>query len=203
MIGFETTGNATLTLFDDFPVLSTDPWIYGNPYFGSWGHRFKLPPEQLNNIKKANLAIVIADKIEPDKLRKIKNNCFIIHRLDEHVENNETGFRKEKHEKIKKLNQLADVTVYQSKFVFENMHPYLGSPSKYEIIYNGGMQDEFYPSESYGKFIGHVTWGVDGKKRLDVLYNIIRTYNMIDGTTIFVNDNVTFNNNDVYRKQLT
>ena len=26
---------------------------------------------------------------------------------------------------------------------------------------------------------------------------------MIDGTTIFVNDSVTFNNNDVYRKHLT
>tara|TARA_Y100000310_G_scaffold173103_2_gene173222 strand:+ start:919 stop:1815 length:897 start_codon:yes stop_codon:yes gene_type:complete len=148
--------------------------------FNRWLIQSNLKVIKEKNIKKANLAIVIADKIEPDKLRKIKNNCFIIHRLDEHLENNETGFRKEKHEKIKKLNQLADVTVYQSKFVFENMHPYLGSPSKYEIIHNGGMQDEFYPSESYGKFIGHVTWGVGGKKRLDVLYNIIRTYPKLD-----------------------
>ena len=36
MLGFETVGNATLTVFDDKPVLSTDPWIDGNPYFGSW-----------------------------------------------------------------------------------------------------------------------------------------------------------------------
>jgi hypothetical protein len=52
MIGFETIGNATLTLFDGEPLLTTDPWVYGNPYFGSWGHKYKIPKEQLNNIKK-------------------------------------------------------------------------------------------------------------------------------------------------------
>ena len=29
MIGFETIGNATVTVFDDEPILTTDPWIYG------------------------------------------------------------------------------------------------------------------------------------------------------------------------------
>ena len=38
MIGFETIGNATVTVFDDIPILTTDPWIYGKPYFGSWTH---------------------------------------------------------------------------------------------------------------------------------------------------------------------
>ena len=28
MIGFETIGNATVTVFDDEPILTTDPWIY-------------------------------------------------------------------------------------------------------------------------------------------------------------------------------
>ena len=44
MLGFETVGNATLTVFDDKPVLSTDPWIDGNPYFGSWTHPYKISP---------------------------------------------------------------------------------------------------------------------------------------------------------------
>ena len=35
MIGFETIGNATLTLIDDEPILTTDPRVFGNPYFGS------------------------------------------------------------------------------------------------------------------------------------------------------------------------
>ena len=51
MIGFETIGNATLTVFDDKPVLSTDPWVYGSPYFGSWGHKYSIPSEQITNIQ--------------------------------------------------------------------------------------------------------------------------------------------------------
>ena len=38
MLGFETIGNATITAFDDTPVITTDPWINGKPYFGSWSH---------------------------------------------------------------------------------------------------------------------------------------------------------------------
>ena len=41
MLGFETIGNATLTVFDGKPVLSTDPWLDGKPYFGSWTHAYK------------------------------------------------------------------------------------------------------------------------------------------------------------------
>ena len=50
MIGFETIGNATVTVFDEKPMLSTDPWVHGNPYFGSWGHKFVIPKEQFDNI---------------------------------------------------------------------------------------------------------------------------------------------------------
>ena len=32
MLGFETIGNATITAFDDAPVITTDPWIKGKPY---------------------------------------------------------------------------------------------------------------------------------------------------------------------------
>ena len=53
MIGFETIGNATLTVFDGNPVLSTDPWIEGKPYFGSWGHPYSIPTEQIENIQKS------------------------------------------------------------------------------------------------------------------------------------------------------
>lgn len=53
MIGFETIGNATITCFDDIPVLSTDPWIEGTPYFGSWGHPIQIPAAQIENIQKS------------------------------------------------------------------------------------------------------------------------------------------------------
>ena len=51
MIGVETVGNATLIAHDRRPVLCTDPWIDGEPYFGSWGHRYAIPAEQLAHIK--------------------------------------------------------------------------------------------------------------------------------------------------------
>ena len=51
MIGIETVGNATLIAHDQRPVLCTDPWIDGEPYFGSWGHRYAIPAEQLAHIK--------------------------------------------------------------------------------------------------------------------------------------------------------
>ena len=50
MLGFETVGNATLTVFDDGPVLSTDPWIDGTPYFGSWTHPYEISEANISNI---------------------------------------------------------------------------------------------------------------------------------------------------------
>jgi len=50
-LGFKTIGNATLTAFDGGkPVLTTDPWVEGAPYFGSWGHSHEIPEAQKNNI---------------------------------------------------------------------------------------------------------------------------------------------------------
>ena len=44
--------------------------------------------------------------------------------------------KEKKHEKIRYLNQFVDITVYQSNYVFNNMHPYLGKPEKYAVIHN-------------------------------------------------------------------
>ena len=55
-LGFETIGNATCTVFDNsIPVLTTDPWIVGKPYFGSWNHRFKY--QKIKNTIFINLNI--------------------------------------------------------------------------------------------------------------------------------------------------
>jgi hypothetical protein len=50
MIGFETCGNATVICYDGTPILCTDPWIAGKPYFGSWKHKFKLGQRQIDEI---------------------------------------------------------------------------------------------------------------------------------------------------------
>ena len=138
-------------------------WLKQNPFIS-----------HTRNIDRSDFAIIIADKINENRLKKAKNNnCYIIHRIDEHVEQSEKGYRKMKHEKIKALNEFSNTTVYQSKFVYENMHPYLGYPKNYKIIYNGSDPKQFYPAEKPGEYIGHVTWGVGYKKRLDILYDVI------------------------------
>jgi hypothetical protein len=53
MLGFETIGSAIVIVYDDGPVLCTDPWINSDAYFGSWGHDFEIPSEQLFSIRKA------------------------------------------------------------------------------------------------------------------------------------------------------
>ena len=79
MIGFETIGNATLTVFDKEPILSTDPWLLGNPYFGSWGHKYKIPNEQMDNIKKAKFFFLShghPDHIDPESFELFQNKTY-------------------------------------------------------------------------------------------------------------------------------
>ncbi len=81
MIGFETIGNATVTVFDEKPIISTDPWIFGNPYFGSWGHKYSIPNDQLDNIKKSKYLFLShghPDHIDPDSFELFKNKTLII-----------------------------------------------------------------------------------------------------------------------------
>ena len=81
MIGFETIGNATITVFDDIPVLTTDPWIKGNPYFGSWSHTYEIPKNQLENILKSKyiwLSHGHPDHIDPDSLKLFEKKTFLI-----------------------------------------------------------------------------------------------------------------------------
>ena len=81
MIGFETIGNATVTIFDGKPVLTTDPWVFGNPYFGSWGQKYKIPKEQLENIKNSKYIFLShghPDHIDPESFDIFKNKTLII-----------------------------------------------------------------------------------------------------------------------------
>lgn len=139
--------------------------------FCSWakkdGHQFVDDP------RKASLAIVIAHTALENDIREASaRGCRIIHRLDEHFEDNERGSRKEKHDRIIRLNSLAHVTIFQSKFVFDNVFPHI-RPEKWDIIHNGGDNRKFRPASKPGKYIGHVSWGVDSKKRLDLLKEFI------------------------------
>ena len=50
---FETVGNAIVIAYDDRPVLTTDPWINGDAYFGSWTHDYEIAPAQMQAIRDA------------------------------------------------------------------------------------------------------------------------------------------------------
>jgi glycosyltransferase involved in cell wall biosynthesis len=127
----------------------------------------------VRNIERADLAIIIAHLADQDDLIRAKQNgCHIIHRLDEYFEENESDARRKKHSKIISLNRHADITVFQSRFVCENVYPHI-EPRQYRIIHNGSDPEKFYPAKETGKYIGHVTWGIDSKKRLDLLYEFI------------------------------
>ena len=52
---FETIGSAIVIAYDDDrPVLTTDPWIYGDAYFGSWGLDYEIPAAQMQAIRDAD-----------------------------------------------------------------------------------------------------------------------------------------------------
>ena len=81
MIGFETIGNATVTVFDNSPVLTTDPWVFGRPYFGSWSHKYEIPKQQLENIKNSKYVFLShghPDHIDPDSFDIFKNKTLIL-----------------------------------------------------------------------------------------------------------------------------
>ena len=81
MIGFETIGNATITCFDDIPVLTTDPWLKGKPYFGSWTHAYQIPKNQFENILSSKFVWLShghPDHIDPDSLELFRDKIFLI-----------------------------------------------------------------------------------------------------------------------------
>ncbi len=127
----------------------------------------------VSSIDKAERAIIVAHLGDEESIRKAKaNGCYIVHRLDEHFESDETGYRKEKHDLIRRLNKLADVTIYQSLFVQNNVQPFLAAEN-FKVIYNGTDPKVFFPGKKIGQFVGHVSWGIDQKKRLDLLHQFI------------------------------
>jgi len=133
--------------------------------------------KQERNILLAKKALVIANKVDYFSLWLAKKNgCFIVHRLDEHFQDNESRERRRRHEQVVKINRLADVTVFQSQFVQENVLPHL-KPSRYAVILNGADPEIFYDRGSNQRcYVGHITNSVGWKKRLDILEKAIKDF---------------------------
>lgn len=81
-LGFETCGNATIIAYDKgVPVLATDPWIEGHPYFGSWSMPYTFQERQIEAIKNARfiwLSHGHPDHVNQDSLNALKDATFLI-----------------------------------------------------------------------------------------------------------------------------
>ena len=127
-----------------------------------------------NSLVRASHAIIISNKVNKFALKIAKaQGCYILHRLDEDFGTEVPLTRK--HEQIIQINELANVTVFQSNFVKENVQPYIKS-KKWRIIKNGADSEIFPYHQKSGPFIGHITNSVHWKKRLDLLEKIIIRY---------------------------
>ena len=143
--------------------------------FTGWAK--KNSHETVTDIGAADRAIIIANIGNIDDIKKAKDKgVFIIHRIDEYFEKNESDYRTEKHEKIKEINQYTDITVFQSEFVCNNALPFL-NPKNYKIILNGADHHVFNPGLFDGKrkYIGHITWSVGQSKHLDILHEKVQS----------------------------
>ena len=79
--GFETIGNATLICYDKGPVLVTDPWLFGDAYFGSWSIGHEIPEEQMDAIKRCEYVWVShghPDHLSMKSLRELKDKKILI-----------------------------------------------------------------------------------------------------------------------------
>jgi len=127
-----------------------------------------------SSILKASHAIVIADKVNLMSLRLAKaNGCFILHRIDEEFVS--SCSLTPKHKKILRINSYADVTVFQSEFVRDNILSYLNT-QRWAVIINGADPQIFRFHQQSGTYLGHITNSVGNKKRLDLLNNTIVNY---------------------------
>jgi hypothetical protein len=81
VLGFETTGNATVIAYDGEPVLVTDPWIDGGAYFGSWGLCCVIPSAQRDAIARSKfvwLSHAHPDHINVEALAALANKQILL-----------------------------------------------------------------------------------------------------------------------------
>lgn len=84
--GFDTIGNATVIAYDQGkPILTTDPWIQGSAYFGSWNLSHAVPPEQKQAAIKSEFIWFShghPDHLNGDSLKEFKGKTIL---LPDHV----------------------------------------------------------------------------------------------------------------------
>ena len=80
-LGFETIGNATLICHDRGPLITTDPWIHGSAYFGSWITSHEIPAEQLAHVEACKYLWIShghPDHLSPESLERLRDKEILL-----------------------------------------------------------------------------------------------------------------------------
>lgn len=126
----------------------------------------------------ADVLLVFAQHGTPRLLaRHRRRGARILHRLDERIDPGESPARRAKHRRIARLNALADLTIFQSEFVRENVGPICRAPAA-RVIHNGVDPRVFAPDGPRVGLAGrpaalHVSWSVGESKRLDRIADLL------------------------------
>jgi hypothetical protein len=82
MLTFETLGNATIQFsIDGKPILTTDPWLVGTCYFGSWALDHPLTAEQIDNVRNSEFIWIShghPDHLHHESLRLIPRGKTVL-----------------------------------------------------------------------------------------------------------------------------
>ncbi len=80
-IGFDTIGNAIIIAYDNRPVIVTDPWFDGSPYFGSWTLSHEIPAEQRRAIAESEYVWIShghPDHLISDSLTQLRDKKILV-----------------------------------------------------------------------------------------------------------------------------
>jgi len=68
-------------MYDGAPILCTDPWIAGKPYFGSWKHKFKLGHRQIDDITACEFVWFLhghPDHLDPASIERFRASKILL-----------------------------------------------------------------------------------------------------------------------------
>jgi len=87
MLGVKTIGNATLVVYDDGPILATDPWFgdEDDAFFGSWGLPHRIPAGEKSDIQRAKYIWFShghPDHLNPWSIERLRHSSIL---LPDHV----------------------------------------------------------------------------------------------------------------------
>jgi glycosyltransferase involved in cell wall biosynthesis len=109
--------------------------------------------------------------------RQKRRGARIVHRIDERLDPDASPARQRKHAFIATVNELADLTVFQSAFARRSMSP-ICRGERWTVIHNGVDATVFAPEGAVDALAGqpkilHVSWSTGASKRLDLLDELL------------------------------